>query len=267
MKISAVVLAYNRQRLLNRTLDCLLHQTQPLHEIIVVDNASSVPLHVPDGVKLLRINEANGLSIAKNAGAALASGDWLLFSYDDTLHLPDAVRCVSKRAQRLERKDLIINVLTVPVRISGRMPSEASLYKQAAECDSEMIRATLRGGRGGLCFEQHCGLINHDFFNRIGGYDTQYFKSWGLIDQDLCLTVIRHDGILDCDVQRANGKPLFCFHQFDSSKSTSKESAAVRDSEFKAKYGYNWEDAWTRRWALRQLANKERQVASFLSVS
>lgn len=267
MKISAVVLAFNRQKLLNRTLDCLLHQTSPLHEIIVVDNASTVPLHVPNGARLLRINKApegGGISAAKNAGAAAATGDYLLFSYDDTLHLPDAVRCIIRRMKQLDRDDVLINVLTVPVRMDDSMPSEESLYKQAAHCDSEMIRATLAGGRGGLCFEQHCGLISKRFFRVIGGYDTKFFKSWGLLDQDLCLSVIRHGGVLDCDVQRANGQPLFCFHQFDTNHPTSNESAAVRDSEFKAKYGYNWEEAWTRRWALRQLANKEKQIASFM---
>jgi len=267
MKISAVVLAYNQPQLLRRTVDCLLAQTAPLHEIIAVDNGSPVPLRVPDGAKLLRIEQPApncGTSDAKNAGAAAATGDWLLFTYHDTLHLPDAVKSVVRRAKRLDRQDVLINVLAVPVRTEPSLPTEQSLYQQTAECDSEMIRATLAGGRGGLCFEQHCGLINRDFFLRIGGYDTQHFQSWGLNDQDLCLSVIRHGGILDCDVRRANGQPLFCFHQFDPANPTTANKAALRDAEFKAKYGYNWEDAWTRRWAFRQLANKEKQVASFL---
>lgn len=267
MKISAVVLAYNRQELLNRTLQCLLNQTMPLHEIIVVDNASRDPLTVPDGVKLIRIEhapEGGGISAAKNLGAKSATGDWLLFSYDDTLHMLDAVKCIVKRANKLERTRLLINVLTVPVRSEPAMPSEESLYKQASKCDSEMIRATLKGGRGGLCFEQHSGFINRDFFMQIGGYDEKNFKSWGLLDQDLCLTVIRHGGILECDIKRANGQPLFCFHQFNPDQPTSKEFAEIRNAEFRVKYGYNWENAWERRWAHRHIGNKEKTVASFL---
>ena len=39
--ICAVVVTYNRKKLLGECLDALLHQTRPLDSIIVIDNAST----------------------------------------------------------------------------------------------------------------------------------------------------------------------------------------------------------------------------------
>jgi GT2 family glycosyltransferase len=93
--VSVVIPVRDGQVELDRLLASLERQDHPGDrlEVIVVDDASSPPLVVPDGVRLLQqdASASFGAGRARNAGAAMASGDVLLFLDADVVVGPTAV--------------------------------------------------------------------------------------------------------------------------------------------------------------------------------
>ncbi|MBL8114098.1 MAG: glycosyltransferase [Acidobacteria bacterium] len=86
MKLSVVIPTKNRPGSLARVLAALTPQLNAVPggaEALVVDDGSEEPAEVPPGVVLLR-QEAAGPAVARNAGAARAQGEVLLFLGDDT---------------------------------------------------------------------------------------------------------------------------------------------------------------------------------------
>jgi len=98
-RVSAIIPAYNRADLLPETIGCLLAQTCPPYEIIVVDDGSTdataeVVAGFGAAVRYLRI-ENSGAPVARNAGAAVARGDWFWFCDSDDLWRPQYLeRCM-----------------------------------------------------------------------------------------------------------------------------------------------------------------------------
>ena len=87
MKLSVVVPAYNEEKLLARTLACIQGAARAFagagwsYEIIVCDNNSTDrtgALAREAGARVV-FEPVNQISRARNAGAAAATGDWLLF--------------------------------------------------------------------------------------------------------------------------------------------------------------------------------------------
>lgn len=92
---SVVIPAFNSAATLTRAIESVRAQNWPAHEIIVVDDGSSdATAEVAgrfDGVRLIRQTNS-GVSVARNAGAAAASGDWLAFLDADDWYAPDRLR-------------------------------------------------------------------------------------------------------------------------------------------------------------------------------
>src|SRR5690242_4869767 len=94
MTISVIIPAFNEERFLPQTLQHLHQATKYLGaapdrhvEIIVVDNASSdrtAEIALAAGAKVISVPEHN-IAKVRNAGAAAASGELLVFLDADTL--------------------------------------------------------------------------------------------------------------------------------------------------------------------------------------
>ncbi|WP_035349378.1 glycosyltransferase family 2 protein [Edaphobacter aggregans] len=79
--ISVVIPAYNAGSLIGETLDSVLAQSCPAHEIIVVDDGSTddtaeVVRRYGNAVRYLR-QENQGQAIARNTGIHAATGEWI----------------------------------------------------------------------------------------------------------------------------------------------------------------------------------------------
>ena len=89
--ISVVVPAFNEEKLLGATLACIREATQGMDiELVVCDNNSTdgtAEIARQAGAKVV-FEPLNQISRARNAGAAAASGDWLVFVDADSC--PDA---------------------------------------------------------------------------------------------------------------------------------------------------------------------------------
>jgi hypothetical protein len=92
MNISVVVPTYNRAELLPETLEAILAQTLPPHEIIVVDDGSrdaslTVLQRYAPRVRAIPIKNSGEL-VARNTGLRAASGDLVAFCDSDDLWMP-----------------------------------------------------------------------------------------------------------------------------------------------------------------------------------
>jgi glycosyltransferase involved in cell wall biosynthesis len=88
---SVIVTTYNRPEFLREAVESVLTQTDPRFEVLVVDDASPVPLPpLPndDRVSLIIRRENGGCSAARNTGIEAARGEWITFLDDDDLLRP-----------------------------------------------------------------------------------------------------------------------------------------------------------------------------------
>jgi glycosyltransferase involved in cell wall biosynthesis len=95
-RFSVVIPAFNSAATLARAIESVRAQSWPAHEIIVVDDGSTdatagVARQFGDAVRLLQ-QPNSGVSVARNAGAAAATGDWLAFLDADDWYAPDRLK-------------------------------------------------------------------------------------------------------------------------------------------------------------------------------
>jgi glycosyltransferase involved in cell wall biosynthesis len=98
MKISVVIPAFNEEALIPRCLTALLNQTEKPFEIIVIDNNSTdktVEIVKKFPVKIIT-EKKQGISYARNAGFALATGDVLARIDADTIVPENWIESIAK---------------------------------------------------------------------------------------------------------------------------------------------------------------------------
>ncbi len=91
-RVSVVIPTYNRAHLVGHTIDSVLAQSFPGIEIIVIDDGSrdetpAVLAAYGDRIRVLR-QPNNGMNPARNAGLALARGEYVALLDSDDLWLP-----------------------------------------------------------------------------------------------------------------------------------------------------------------------------------
>lgn len=165
--ISVIVPAYNVEAYIEEALDSLLAQTMAFREIIVINDGSTdgtrEKLNRYAGHPLVRIHHTvnQGLGPARNAGIALATGDFLYFFDSDDILEPVFVVTVTQALLEDRSVDLML--------FSGQ-----SFYDEgyAAEFDEALER------RLDLCFAS--GLEAADALYRAGGC---YANAYGYVSR------------------------------------------------------------------------------------
>lgn len=104
-KVSIVIPIYNREKLVDRTLNSILRQTYRPLEVILVDNGSTdssysicidfKKKYETDVFHVLVVNEPKkGANAARNKGLCLATGDYISFYDSDDEMLPERISYV-----------------------------------------------------------------------------------------------------------------------------------------------------------------------------
>ncbi len=114
--ISVVLPAYDQQEQLAECLDSLLAQSfRDFEVILVVDRSPDAAADLADAyaarhprVGVLRLNAAVGVGRARNAGAAHATGEYLLFLDSDHLAAPEALRDLADRLTETGGVDVLL---------------------------------------------------------------------------------------------------------------------------------------------------------------
>lgn len=110
-RFSIVIPTYNRAKTLGRAIESVLGQTFPAFEIIVVDDGSSDRTKdvVESFTQIRYVFQSNsGVSSARNKGAELADGDWLVFLDSDDEILPNALEKFTNVATALPQASILL---------------------------------------------------------------------------------------------------------------------------------------------------------------
>jgi glycosyltransferase involved in cell wall biosynthesis len=111
MRISCIIPLYNAEKYLAETLDSVIAQDWPLHEIIVVDDGSTddsrrVLDRYADFVRLIEQPHA-GVAAARNRGLREATGDVIAFQDSDDLWPPGRLRRLAESLQDDASVDIV----------------------------------------------------------------------------------------------------------------------------------------------------------------
>ena len=162
MKISVVIPTHNRPQYLEESLRSVLNQSLSPYEVLVVnngDNKVKLPSDM-DTVKIIDIEPHAGAAKARNAGAALAAGDFVSFIDDDDLWHKDYLKNVSNAISRgakcmISRLDKLQNDKVVPYKNAhNKLSQDAILVYNPGITGSNIV-------------------ISKDLFKQVGGFDAK----------------------------------------------------------------------------------------------
>ena len=93
---SIIITCYNQSRSIRETIESAVSQTYPARQVIVVDDAStdqslSLLRQYEDSISVIARHDNGGASAARNLGASIAEGDYLVFLDGDDVLLPWAL--------------------------------------------------------------------------------------------------------------------------------------------------------------------------------
>ncbi|MEK6320321.1 MAG: glycosyltransferase [Acidobacteriota bacterium] len=184
VRLSVIIPTHNRPGKLATLLGCLRQQDlgDADYEIIVVDDNSVPPVTLPssaDGKKvtLVRLDEIER-SAARNTGAAVATGKWLVF-VDDDMTVEDNFLSCHLSAHLTWPNSLVVG--------SIRLPDETALtsfgrFRQRLE-DQGVPKKSGLASMPNFCTAANMSL-SRELFLRIGGFDGAIVSSE---DQDFAL--------------------------------------------------------------------------------
>jgi len=195
--MSVVVPVWNQMPLSIQLLKHIDADPMPSREVIWVDNGSTdgTPefldrLRARSNHRVIRFPENRGFGVAMNAGAAIASSGSLVLLNNDTLPSPglltELVACLRSDPSfgivipRVTQAGLRVNVF--PDADTDRGPEPLKRFGQYPS---------------GVCY-----AMRKDFFDSLGGFDTETYKLASAEDADLCykvwdagLEVVIHHGL------------------------------------------------------------------------
>jgi glycosyltransferase involved in cell wall biosynthesis len=169
---------------LARAVSSVLDQSIPETELeVIVVNDSGAPLPRAEwqasGRTRVIMTNRRERSVARNAGAALASGRYLCFLDDDDWLLPGALEALWRLADQSGDAAWLYGGIRV-VDDRGRVLGEANSGLQG-NCLAQVI--------GGAWVPLQASLVHTDTFFRIGGFDPFIC---GTEDLDLCRRIALH---------------------------------------------------------------------------
>ncbi|SDE66991.1 glycosyltransferase family 2 protein [Desulfuromonas thiophila] len=186
--VSVVIPSKNRLDFLLEALDSVFAQTYQNLEVIVVDDGSATPLgpmlkeKYGDRILFLRHEKSLGAPAARNAGARLASGEYIAFLDDDDLWLPEKI---SKQIECFKCASLpcaLVGCSFAYVKNLASLMTCFAPYK--VELEDGLFKLLLSRNVIGGC---SVPLIKREALTSVGGFD-ESFKSCQ--DWDLWLRLL-----------------------------------------------------------------------------
>jgi glycosyltransferase involved in cell wall biosynthesis len=167
--VSIVLPTYNGERFLEEAIDSCLNQTYASFELIIVDDASTdgTPAIISSyaardhRVRYVRHETNRKLPAALNTGFSEAKGDYLTWTSDDNLYLPDAL---AEMVQELESNPDVDIIYSNYTEIDS-----AGLAIGAVEVSSPCKLAFFN------CLGGGCYLYRRTVQESLKGYDEDFF--------------------------------------------------------------------------------------------
>jgi glycosyltransferase involved in cell wall biosynthesis len=165
VRFSVLIPVYNRENYVREAVDSVLNQTFSDFELLAVDDGStdrSAEVLEYYGNKLRLIQQRNqGPEIARNAAAALAQGEYLVFLDSDDLFLPFA----------LETFDKVIRQLDSPPLLTGSILyfRDSESPPRAAPVDTIEIIKFRNYASKTISLSSNSTIVRKSVFDAVGG--------------------------------------------------------------------------------------------------
>ena len=177
-RISVVIPTYQMAGYVGEAIESVLRQSYAAHEIVVVDDGSTDDtLQVLDRfAELIRIiRQPNaGVSLARNRGAAEASGEWIAFLDADDTWLP---RKLEIQIDRLVARASVVASFTEATVVDEVNDTTRELrYRNELDMTSTLLL------HGCVIGNNSSVVVRRSMLLGLGGYDTQLSQSadWDL---------------------------------------------------------------------------------------
>ncbi len=189
-RVSVIMPAYNAERFIRESIDSALAQTHPDVEVIVVDDSStdSTPAILESYGSRIRVHrQANsGAAASRNAGAALATGDWLaLLDADDVWEPRKLERQLAVSTSAISYTD------RTNIGDRGDLPERQSVVT-AMHAGDVFVPLLLEGN----FMTSSSVMIRRAAFHSLGGFTTDLRNAE---DWDLWLRAAARHNVYFCD--------------------------------------------------------------------
>ncbi|MDX2155593.1 MAG: glycosyltransferase family A protein [Hyphomicrobiaceae bacterium] len=173
MRISVVIPTYNRAVPVGEAIESVLSQSAPPHEVIVVDDGSTdgtAATLQSYGDRIVVLHQRNsGVSSARNAGIARATGDWLAFLDSDDVWLPGRLALLQTDVPRCGAGVHVADVLLEGPGYAERLLALRGLGSLPAGTATPIARPLRHVVSGLSLMSVAC---RRDWVTAAGGFDT-----------------------------------------------------------------------------------------------
>jgi len=179
-RLSIIIPTHNRPHLLPQAVQSALNQTVKDLEVVVVDDASSEPVQLPQfsddlRLRVIRLDKGVGGAGARNAGTQAACGRWVTYLDDDDCLLPQMAEIsLTALEKALEQAaDAPVGVISGIQKVNehGEVLS-TRLPPTRCPQGSHFFLETLEPGRSYLT--KQTLVVERDLVLKIGGWDETF---------------------------------------------------------------------------------------------
>jgi glycosyltransferase involved in cell wall biosynthesis len=181
VSVSVVMPAKNAASHIREAIESVLAQGCDVGELIIVDDGStddtvSIVRSLHESRIRLAANDGTGVSAARNLGARMAGGRWLMFLDADDRLRPDAVSTLVAAAKTARHAVVVYGDYDL-IDGAGRSIGRRGLLKQRSKPSGEVLERLAAGNfivNGGVM------LIRANAFDAVGGFDEtlKYCEDW-----------------------------------------------------------------------------------------
>jgi glycosyltransferase involved in cell wall biosynthesis len=193
-RFSVVIAAFNAERTIESAVSSVLSQTDPDHEVIVVDDGSSDRTRqVLQEIKDPRVRVAQqrnrGAASARNAGIGLARGDYVSFLDSDDLLLPHYLERAGEALERTPGVGLAYTDAYPFDPVTGRVLQFTTMHYQRPPIPPPADSAGFLMELLDRNFIYNAVTVPRPVLEEVGGFDESVLLSE---DWDLWLRIIIH---------------------------------------------------------------------------
>jgi len=190
-RFTVVMPVYNRAKYLRQAIDSVLAQTFTDFELITIDDGStdeSLEILRSYGDRIKLVQQPNqGPEVARNTGATLAQGEYLMMVDSDDLLLPNAMATYDRVIRSFDSPPVVLGTQVyfhddepVPARALAPQPVEVIRYDDYFAKDAIKSKSTFGVSNGNM-------VIRKSVFDEVGGFRNSTPQTFHAEDQNLIL--------------------------------------------------------------------------------
>lgn len=168
--VTVVIPVRNAPSYLRSCLQALRRSTLLDYEVIVVDDASTdqtAAVAAAEGAQVIRLPRQSGPGVARNQGAAVAAGRYILFLDSDVCVLPNTLGEIVRSFEADAKVDCVFGSYDTEPRAGNIVSQFRNLLHHFVHQEARTEAGTFWAG---------LGAIRREIFHQLGGFDPRYTR-------------------------------------------------------------------------------------------